>query len=56
MAENQTECSRFKQRPAIKFLVAEKCKPYEIYTRMSTEKHVLVKTIFTNGINMGLPQ
>ena len=34
MAENQIECSKLKQRSVIKFLVAEKCKPREIYTRM----------------------
>ena len=34
MATNQTECSRLEQRSVIKFLVAEKCKPYGIYRRM----------------------
>ena len=35
MAANQTESSRLEQRSVIKFLVAEKCKPCEIYRRMS---------------------
>ena len=29
--ENQTEYSRLEQRSVIKFLLAEKCKPCEIY-------------------------
>ena len=37
MVANQTECFRLEQKPAIKFLVAEKCKPYEIYRRMFNE-------------------
>ena len=40
---NQTECSRLEQRSVIKFLVAEKCKPCEIYRRIYdvyTKKHV----------------
>ena len=31
---NQTECSSLEQMSVIKFLVAEKCKLYEIYRRM----------------------
>ena len=31
LAANRTECFRFEQRSVIKFLVAEKCKPYENY-------------------------
>ena len=31
---NQTEYSRLEQRSLMKFLVAEKCKPYEIYKRI----------------------
>ena len=31
---NQTECSRHEQRSVIKFLLAEKCKQYELYRRM----------------------
>ena len=34
MAANQTECSGFEQRSVIKSLLAEKCKPSEIYRRM----------------------
>ena len=34
MAAYQTECTRLELRSDIKFLVAEKCKPCEIYTRM----------------------
>ena len=39
MAENPKECSRLEQKSVIKFFVAEKCKPWEIYGRM-----------FTNGL------
>ena len=31
MLANQTKCFRLKQRSVIKFLVAEKCKPCEVY-------------------------
>ena len=34
MVTNKTECSKLEQRSVIKFLVAEKCKPYEIYKSM----------------------
>ena len=34
MVWNQTECSKLEQRSVIKFLVAEKCKPCEIYRKM----------------------
>ena len=34
MVANQTECSRLEQRSIIKFLVADKRKPYEIYRLM----------------------
>ena len=44
MTANQTECSRFEQRSVIKFLVAEKCKPCEIYRRICNV-YVLVKQI-----------
>ena len=33
MVANQTKCSRLEQRFVIKFLLAEKCKPCEIYGR-----------------------
>ena len=56
MATNNTECFRLKQRSVIKFLVDEKCEPYEIYRRMYmyVEAFFLVK-MFVNGLNMGLP-
>ena len=34
MAANQTEHSRLEQRSVIKVLIAEKCKPCEIYSRL----------------------
>ena len=34
MAEDQKECSRLEQRPVIKVLMVEKCKPCGIYRRM----------------------
>ena len=34
MVTNQTQCLKLEQRPVVKFLVAEKCKPCEIYRRM----------------------
>ena len=34
MVANQTKCPRLEQRSVIKLLVAEKCKPYEIYRRI----------------------
>ena len=34
MMANQTEYSRLEQRFVIKFLVAKKCKPCEIYRKM----------------------
>ena len=49
MGTNQTESSRLEQKSVIKFLVAEKCKPCEIYRRMCTEKHVLAKKMFKIG-------
>ena len=57
MAANQTQCSRLKQRSAIKFLEAEKCKQCEIYIKrlMSIERHVLVKKIIPDKLNMSLP-
>ena len=55
---NQTQCTRLEQRSIIKFLIPEKSKPCEICRRMCdfTEKHVLVKKMFTKGLIMGLPQ
>ena len=48
MAANQTELSRLEQSSVIKFLFAEKCKPYEITAEyiMRTEKHVFLKNVF----------
>ena len=43
---SKSECSRLKQRSEIKFLVAEKCKPYKILeecVRCMEKKHVLIK-------------
>ena len=34
MVANQTQCSKFQQRSIMKFLVADKYKPCEIYRRM----------------------
>ena len=34
MTVKQTECFRLEQRSGIRFLLAEKCKPCEIYTRL----------------------
>ena len=34
MPENKTECSWLEQRSVMKFLLAEKYKPCEIYRRM----------------------
>ena len=54
---NQTECSRLEQRSVIKFLLAEKCKPCEIYTRMCIvyREAWLSQRLLTNGLNIGLP-
>ena len=55
MAENQTECFRLEHRTSIKSLLIETCKPCEIYRIMCTERQILEKKIFTNGLNMGWP-
>ena len=47
MVENQ--CFRLEQRSAIKFLMTEKYKPYEIYTRTYTEKCFSKKKMSKNG-------
>ena len=54
MVANQTKCSLFEQRSLIKFLVANKCKPCEIYRRICDGygKACFRKKIFTNGLNM----
>ena len=58
MMANQTVCSRLEQRSTIKYLVTEMCKICEIYRRtcVCSEKHVLVEKMFTNGLNLDLPQ
>ena len=58
-ATNQTEHSRFEQRSLIKFLVAEKCKPCEIYRRTCDVYREAYfsknKKGFTNWLNINLP-
>ena len=56
--DSKSEYSNLKQSSVIKFLVAEKCKPCEIYRKMCdvyTEAGFSQKNMFTNGQNMGLP-
>ena len=57
MVANQTEASRLEQRTVIKFLMAQKCKPCEIYRRMHGVywEAYFSQRIFSNGLNMGLP-
>ena len=50
MVANQTDCSRFEQKFVIKFFVAEKCKPCEIYRRMGNRVACFSRKMF---INMG---
>ena len=52
MAANQSALDL--NRSIFKFLMAEKCKSYEIYGRMCEEVYLSQK-MFTNGLNMGLP-
>ena len=56
MVANTTVYTRLEQRSLIRFLVAEKCKPCEIYRRMYNvyRKAFLVQKIFTDELNMGL--
>ena len=56
MTANQTECSRLEQRFVIIFLVAEKCKPCEIYKRTCDvyQEACFGQKMFTNGLNMDL--
>ena len=44
MVANITECSRFTERSVIKFLIAEKWKPCEIY------EEACFSQMFTNGL------
>ena len=58
MKENETECSRLKQRSVIKFPVAEKSTPYEIYRRIYDvygDKYFSQKK-FTNRLHIVLPR
>ena len=57
MAANQTLYSRLEQRYVIEPLVAEKCKPCEIYLRMCDMygEGCFWQKMFTNGLNMSLP-
>ena len=56
MAANQY--SRFKKISVIKFLIAKKYKPYEIYWRMCDVhgEAYFSQNMFTNRLNIGLPQ
>ena len=58
MVANQTMYSRLEQRSVIKILEAGKCKPCETYRRMGNvyDEASLVKKMFTNWLNIGLPQ
>ena len=56
MASNQTRCSRIEQRSFIKCLLSEKCKTCNLSKKYMTctKKNVLLKKMFTNGINIAL--
>ena len=43
---NQIEYFRLVQKFIIKFVMAEKCKLWEIYQRMYMEKDVLVQNVY----------
>ena len=54
----KSECSRVKQMPVIRFLLAETCKQYEIYRRMYNDVYRETRSgpkTFTNRLNIGLP-
>ena len=55
---DKSECSRFEQSSVIKSLLAEKCKPYEIYRRMCDVhgEAFLLKKRFTKRLAIGLPE
>ena len=57
IAADQTVCSKLEGRSVIKYLLAEKCKPCEIYWRMCDVhgEACFSQRMFTNGLNMGLP-
>ena len=52
MAANETQCSRIEQRSLIKFLLAEKCKPREIYRRICDVygEACFSQKMFTSGL------
>ena len=58
MAAYQLECSRIQQRSIIEFLLAEKCKPHEIYWKKKKKKRKrkreAAKRMFTNGLRISL--
>ena len=66
MVANQILCFRLEQRSVIKFLVAEKCKPSEIYSIMYNEcgeacfikkkKEKKKKSKFTNELSHYEPE
>ena len=53
MAVNQTEWSRWEERSVIKCLVTADQRKFTDYV-MWAEKPVLVKKIYTNGLNISL--
>ena len=55
--QNQTECFCLKQRSVMKLLLAEKCKPYEIYRRVCDvyREAWVSQKMFPNKLNMDLP-
>ena len=57
MEANQTEYFRLEQRSVINFLVAEKCKPCEIYWRINDlyGEESFSQKWFTKWQNIGLP-
>ena len=58
LAPNSIVCFRLKQRPEIKFLLAGKCKLYEIYGRMCDwyGEACFNQKMFTDRLNFGLSQ
>ena len=59
MPPNQIACSTLEQKSVIKFLVAQKCKPYQIYRRKCDVYGdafflVINKRMFTNGLSKAL--
>ena len=58
MATNKNEYSRLEQRSVIKFLMADKCKPCEIYWRICNvyEEACFNKKIFINRVCHNKPE